>query len=126
MNYSRKRQSFLVNQGYAYKIVNKIPAMEQETGLDLSTPAEQASLLQQVLQASDKDLEEEETLDDEGNPSAKVCTRFKRYSLFANFQVNRKEASISSFSGGSNANYSQKPKKAGDAEKHPLFKLLRR
>ncbi|KAI6191482.1 General transcription and DNA repair factor IIH helicase subunit XPB [Aphelenchoides bicaudatus] len=111
MNYSRKRQSFLVNQGYAYKIVNKIPAMEQETGLDLSSPAEQAQLLHQVLQASDKDLEEEETIDDEGNSVPKV---------------NRKEASISSFSGGSSATYSQRQKKAGNAEQHPLFKLLRR
>jgi|EndMetStandDraft_6_1072998.scaffolds.fasta_scaffold1404358_1 DNA excision repair protein ERCC-3 len=83
MNYSRKRQSFLVNQGYAYKIVNKIPAMEQEVGLDLSTPSEQAMLLQQVLQASDKDLEEEETLDDEGNPSAKVCPNIP--TLMTNF-----------------------------------------
>lgn len=68
MNYSRKRQSFLVNQGYAYKIVNRIPAMDDEPNLGLSTPAEQAQLLQQVIQASDKDLEEEETKDDDGNP----------------------------------------------------------
>lgn len=75
MAYSRKRQSFLVNQGYAYKIVNKIPGMDEEPNLSLSTPAEQTQLLQQVIQASDKDLEEEELRDEDGNPqNTKVCS----------------------------------------------------
>ncbi|CAD6185872.1 unnamed protein product [Caenorhabditis auriculariae] len=30
MGYSRKRQRFLVNQGYAYKVVNRLPGMEKE------------------------------------------------------------------------------------------------
>jgi DNA excision repair protein ERCC-3 len=67
MPYSGKRQSFLVNQGYAYKIVNKLPGMDDEPNLGLSTAVEQSQLLQQVLQASDKDLEEEETKDEDGN-----------------------------------------------------------
>jgi hypothetical protein len=66
MAYSRKRQQFLVNQGYAYKVVNKIPAMEQEPNLGLASDAEQAQLLQQVIQASEKDLEDEETVEDDG------------------------------------------------------------
>jgi len=85
--------------------------MNQEPNLGLSTPMEQAQLLQQVLQASDKDLEEEETKDEDGKPR--------------DTKVNRKEASISAFSGGSTMTYTQKPKKPGDSEKHPLFKLRR-
>lgn len=74
MGYSRKRQRFLVNQGYAYKVVNKIAGMENEPNLGFASGVEQAQLLQQVLQASDKDLEEEDTKDDDGNPvGTKVC-----------------------------------------------------
>jgi len=107
MQYSRKRQSFLVNQGYAYKIVNKIPAMDNEPGLSLSTPVEQAQLLQQVLQASDKDLEEEESKADEDST------------------VSRKETNISAFSGGSSMTYTQRQKNTSGKDQHPLFKLRR-
>lgn len=31
MNYSRKRQRFLVNQGYAYKVITKLAGMEEVT-----------------------------------------------------------------------------------------------
>lgn len=65
MNYSRKRQTFLVDQGYAYKVVNRIPAMDNEPNLGLSTPVEQAQLLQQSIQATEKDLEDEDDNDDD-------------------------------------------------------------
>lgn len=29
MNYSRKRQRFLVNQGYAYKVITKLAGMDE-------------------------------------------------------------------------------------------------
>lgn len=102
------------------RIVNKIPEMDQEPDLDLSTPAEQAQLLQQVLQASDKDLEDEDVLDEEGNPVKVRLYRYLSNHLFSS-QVTRKETNISVFSGGSSASYihNQKPK-------NPLFKFLRR
>ena len=33
MSFSRKRQRFLVNQGYAYKVVTKLAGLEQDTEL---------------------------------------------------------------------------------------------
>merc|ERR1712226_1501664 len=33
MSFSRKRQRFLVNQGYAYKVVTKLAGMETDTDL---------------------------------------------------------------------------------------------
>ncbi|KAI6209221.1 General transcription and DNA repair factor IIH helicase subunit XPB [Aphelenchoides besseyi] len=111
MAYSRKRQSFLVNQGYAYKVVNRIPAMEKETNIKMSTPSEQAQLLQQVIQASDRDLEEEETKDDELGPR--------------DAKISRKEGSLNAFSGAGTTSYQIKSKK-GNGEKHPLFRHLNR
>lgn len=59
MNYSRKRQRFLVNQGYAYKVITKLAGMEEEQDMMYKTREEQGQLLQQVLSASDMDAEEE-------------------------------------------------------------------
>lgn len=48
MNYSRKRQRFLVNQGYSYKVITKLAGMEDEPNLLYKTREEQGQLLQQV------------------------------------------------------------------------------
>lgn len=48
MNYSRKRQRFLVNQGYSYKVITKLAGMEKEPGLLYKSREEQGQLLQQV------------------------------------------------------------------------------
>ena len=62
MSYSRKRQRFLVNQGYAYKVVTHLDGMDQAK-LALATRDDQTLLLQAVLMASDEDIESEK--DDE-------------------------------------------------------------
>ncbi|CAH1955970.1 unnamed protein product [Acanthoscelides obtectus] len=49
MNYSRKRQRFLVNQGYSYKVITKLAGMEEEPDLFYKTREEQGQLLQQVI-----------------------------------------------------------------------------
>lgn len=48
MHFSTKRQRFLVNQGYSFKVITKLAGMEKETDLALSSKKEQAELLHQV------------------------------------------------------------------------------
>ena len=48
MAYSTKRQRFLVNQGYAFKIVTKLPGIDTDPTLSYGTKEEQAILLQKV------------------------------------------------------------------------------
>lgn len=48
MNYSRKRQRFLVNQGYSYKVITKLAGMDEEPDLFYKNRDEQGQLLQQV------------------------------------------------------------------------------
>ncbi|GLV34549.1 haywire [Carabus blaptoides fortunei] len=67
MNYSRKRQRFLVNQGYSYKVITKLAGMEDEPDMNYKTREEQGQLLQQVLSASDMDCEDER-IPGEGGP----------------------------------------------------------
>uniref|UniRef100_A0A158P7U9 General transcription and DNA repair factor IIH helicase/translocase subunit XPB n=1 Tax=Angiostrongylus cantonensis TaxID=6313 RepID=A0A158P7U9_ANGCA len=80
MGYSRKRQRFLVNQGYAYKVVNRLPGMEKED-LKFGSKDSQLQLLQQVLAASDADAEEEDVKEEMADGSIKV-TNYLRTDWF--------------------------------------------
>merc|ERR1711892_904963 len=59
MAYSTKRQRFLVNQGYAFKIVTSLPGMDTDPTLSYGTKEEQALLLQKVMAANDSLAESE-------------------------------------------------------------------
>merc|ERR1711892_1291421 len=59
MSFSRKRQRFLVNQGYAYKVITKLAGMDADTDLMYGNRETQVPLLQMTLAANDADLEEE-------------------------------------------------------------------
>lgn len=59
MNYSRKRQRFLVNQGYSYKVITKLKGIDQEQNMFYDKKEDQTTLLQQVLMVSDVDADEE-------------------------------------------------------------------
>lgn len=108
MSYSRKRQRFLVNQGYSYKVITHLSGMDIEPDLMYNTREEQAQLLQQVLSASDLDCEDEKVPGDPGyRPSA-----FRRV------------GGLASMSGGDDAIYYEyKRKNPGNV--HPLFKKFR-
>ncbi|RDW88240.1 hypothetical protein BP6252_00272 [Coleophoma cylindrospora] len=49
MYYSSKRQAFLVDQGYAFKVITHLQGIENLPGLAFSTPAERRELLQNVM-----------------------------------------------------------------------------
>lgn len=115
MTYARKRQSFLVNQGYAYKVITKLKGIEDEE-LFYKTKDEQHQLLQQVLAANDADAEEEKI---PGDP----------YSRYSSSSVVRKQGNITSFSGADDNTYAEfksgsKSKLIGD--RHQLFKKFRK
>uniref|UniRef100_T1J8G6 General transcription and DNA repair factor IIH helicase/translocase subunit XPB n=1 Tax=Strigamia maritima TaxID=126957 RepID=T1J8G6_STRMM len=109
MSYSRKRQRFLVDQGYSYKVITKLAGMEQED-LYYSTKEEEALLLNQVLAANDTDAEEEKVIG-EGGGSNKS-------------QITRKAGTMSSLSGADDSVYMEY-KTNKSLLKHPLFKKFR-
>lgn len=109
MNYSRKRQRFLVNQGYSYKVITKLAGMEEEPDLMYTSREEQGQLLQQVLTASDTDADEERIPGEGPRP------------------IVRKTGNMTSISGADDAIYYEYKKAASSstANKHPLFKKFR-
>ncbi|XP_023171296.2 general transcription and DNA repair factor IIH helicase subunit XPB [Drosophila hydei] len=111
MSYSRKRQRFLVNQGYSYKVITHLKGMDTETDLMYGTQEEQGQLLQLVLSASDLDCEDEKVPGEPGyRPGGSSTTK--------------RMGGLSSMSGGDDAiYYEHRRKNVGSV--HPLFKKFR-
>ncbi|XP_059962620.1 general transcription and DNA repair factor IIH helicase subunit XPB [Mesoplodon densirostris] len=113
MAYSTKRQRFLVDQGYSFKVITKLANMEEEE-LAFSTKEEQQQLLQKVLAASDLDAEEEVVAGEFGSKSSQVSRRF---------------GTMSSMSGADDTvymEYHSSRSKASSKHVHPLFKRFRK
>jgi DNA excision repair protein ERCC-3 len=55
MFYSTKRQQFLVDQGYAFKIITHLEGLDEVPDLVFKTRDEQIALLSSVLLANDSD-----------------------------------------------------------------------
>lgn len=112
MSYSRKRQRFLVNQGYSYKVITHLKGMDTEKDLMYGTQEEQGQLLQLVLSASDLDCEDEKMPGEPGYRPGGPSGTTKR------------TGALSSMSGGDDAiYYEHRRKNVGSV--HPLFKKFR-
>ncbi|CAH2305146.1 TFIIH basal transcription factor complex helicase XPB subunit isoform X1 [Pelobates cultripes] len=113
MAYSTKRQRFLVDQGYSFKVITKLAGMEEED-LAFSSKEEQQQLLQKVLAASDLDAEEEIVAGEFGSKS----------------HMARRVGTMSSMSGADDTVYMEyhatRNKGSGGKHVHPLFKRFRK
>ncbi|XP_051909888.1 general transcription and DNA repair factor IIH helicase subunit XPB [Hippocampus zosterae] len=113
MAYSTKRQRFLVDQGYSFKVITQLAGMEEED-LMFSTREEQQQLLQKVLAASDMDAEEETVAGEVG----------------AKPQFSRRTGTMSSMSGADDTVYMEYQSKGKSSSLgkgiHPLFKRFRK
>ncbi|XP_026738275.1 general transcription and DNA repair factor IIH helicase subunit XPB [Trichoplusia ni] len=107
MAYSRKRQRFLVNQGYSYKVITELKGMDTEPDMFYGTREEQGMLLQQVLAASETECEEER----EGGAGGAGGAA-------------RRGGALSSLAGADDALYLEH-RRANNLQKHPLFKKFR-
>lgn len=105
MSFSRKRQRFLVNQGYAYKVVTKLTGLDEDNELHYKTHDERILLLQQVMATTDADAEEEAIV---GIPGSKPSMR-------------RHAGNMASMSGADDSLYIEAKRNL----RHPLFKKFR-
>lgn len=76
MYYSSKRQAFLVDQGYAFKVITHLEGIENLPGLAFASPAERRELLQEVMLQNESSADVERVDDDlfsgrSGGPRAK-------------------------------------------------------
>ena len=64
MYYSSKRQAFLVDQGYAFKVITHLQGIENLPGLAYASPGERRELLQEVMLQNETSADVEKIDDD--------------------------------------------------------------
>ena len=95
MLHAAKRSSFLVDQGYAFRVITRLQGLEEMPGRVYKDKLSQIDLLNTVLLASQKDeAEEEERVDVEEEEEEEVEER-----------VVRKSGSLANLSGGDSMAY---------------------
>lgn len=109
MGYSRKRQSFLINQGYAYQVVTpaQMVGME-EAQLHYNSREEKVALLEQILAASESDMYEEGLGGDRAGGGSM-----------------RRAGNMGSMSGADDQIYGERRKGSKKDHQHFLFKKYR-
>ncbi|GAA5824105.1 hypothetical protein JCM3770_003784, partial [Rhodotorula araucariae] len=138
MYYSSKRQGFLVDQGYAFKVITSLDGLEQLDNLVYPTKAEQIELLQSVLLANETDADTAAGDDGvgalaSGNGNKDPTGGFGSPAPFGRRdgapQAMRIAGSLQALSGGQSMAYSERQKSANKqlakdakSQRHNLFK----
>ena len=100
----------MINQGYSYKVINKLGNLEEEN-LFYGKKEEQQELLQTVLAANETEADDEET-------------QQQGLKASGSSQIFRTTGTLSSLSGSDEGFYMEvkKQKEANKAHHHPLFR----
>lgn len=121
MYYSTKRQAFLVDQGYAFKVITHLSGMEQLPDLAYASARERRELLQQVL-LKNEDAAGVEVGDDEDTNFMPKSGRPKAEASSAS----RSAGSLAGLAGGEDMAYIEysKNKNKELREHHPLIQKM--
>ncbi|KAL3478393.1 P-loop containing nucleoside triphosphate hydrolase protein [Aspergillus californicus] len=124
MFYSSKRQAFLVDQGYAFKVITHLQGIENLNSLAYATPSERRELLQEVMLQNETSAEVEHVNDD------LFSDRSGGNRARAKGGVKRSAATLSGLAGGEDMAYVEynrsKNKQLKEKERHPLFRKMER
>ncbi|KAL4903428.1 hypothetical protein BDW74DRAFT_156378 [Aspergillus multicolor] len=124
MFYSSKRQAFLVDQGYAFKVITHLQGIENLEGLAYATPSERRELLQEVMLQNESSADVENVTDD------LFSERSGGNRARAKGGVKRSAATLSGLAGGEDMAYIEynksRNKQLREKQHHPLFRKLER
>ncbi|KAI9597860.1 P-loop containing nucleoside triphosphate hydrolase protein [Syncephalis fuscata] len=114
MYYSTKRQQFLIDQGYAFKVITHLEGMEQMNDLVYRDRASRLDYLHTVLMASDRDA----VVEEEGGDTEDVLS---------GTAARRTTGSTSALSGGDSMAYAEYERSRPRSDiQHPLFKKYKK
>jgi DNA excision repair protein ERCC-3 len=104
MFYSGKRQQFLVDQGYAFRVITEIDKFGSGDGLSFSTKKEQLDLLGTVLAANEAEVGRADEAEDQ---EAARSGGGEGDGIGGGSAVSRKRSSMSEYSGAGSMVYSE-------------------
>lgn len=114
MFYSTKRQQFLIDQGYAFKVITHLDGLDTLPELVYKTRNEQIELLSSVLLANDSDAElGNDVRGDEGDLPGTVTSKDFGFPGKGGVpQARRTTGSLNALSGGQHMSYVEQNKSA--------------
>ena len=135
MYYSTKRQAFLVDQGYSFKVITELKGMKDLSNLAYSSPHDQRELLQNVLlqnaDAANMDVYaddyEDGTRSGGSTPAAGSRASTPRPGGGSGSKAKRTSGNLASLAGGEGMAYQETNKNVNKTlkkEHHSLFKQL--
>lgn len=127
MYFSSKRQAFLVDQGYAFKVITQLANIEKTPGLAFATASERRELLQKVLVENETMHDDEDPTDDLFHSG--TMGRKKKKGV-----ARRTAGALSELSGGQDMAYIEQNKRVnqglkkskGKKESNSFFKKINR
>ncbi|KAK5119869.1 hypothetical protein LTR85_007195 [Meristemomyces frigidus] len=128
MYYSSKRQAFLVDQGYAFKVITHLNGIDRMPDLRFSTQEERMTLLTDVLLQSETAGEQENIVDDLFSDRS----TFRKSGGKKGSGVKRQAGTLSSLAGGEDMAYleyargSRSNKELANQPKNAFFKKQER
>lgn len=128
MYYSSKRQAFLVDQGYAFKVITHLQGIENLPELAYASPAERRELLQEVMLQNETSADVEK-VDDDLFSARSGGIRGKVGSTAAKKGAKRTAGMLSDLSGGQDMayiEYNKSKNKELKGKHNPLFKKMAR
>ena len=129
MYYSSKRQAFLVDQGYAFKVITHLQGIETLPYLAYSSPAERRELLQEVMLQNETAAEAETIDDDPWSRLSGGNENRKKAAEVAKKGAKRTAGMLSDLSGGQDMayiEYNKSRNKELKGKHNPLFKKMAR
>ncbi|KAK1751804.1 P-loop containing nucleoside triphosphate hydrolase protein [Echria macrotheca] len=131
MYYSSKRQAFLVDQGYAFRVITHLRNLEGTPNLAFGTAKERRELLQKILVENEKAVQEDATDDLFDKPSKR--SKKKGGAGVIGNGVRRTAGTLGELSGGQDMAYIEQNKAANKTLKkkaketqNPFFKKITR
>ena len=125
--YATKRQRFLVDQGYAFKVITHLQGMKDLPNLAFPTRREQAELLKAVAVDSATQAADAEQIDDDIWGDGKISKRPGGSSKSKKSIFKRSGGTLADFSGGSHMVYVEQNKsKKPVASKSNVIKKIQR
>jgi len=131
MYYSTKRQAFLVDQGYSFKVITELKGMKDLANLAYSSPHEQRELLQNVLLQNESSADMDRYGDDGDDAKSGASTPAGSRAATprpGGSKAKRMSGNLASLAGGEGMAYQETNKNVNKMlkknEHHSLFKQL--
>ncbi|WOO78810.1 General transcription and DNA repair factor IIH helicase subunit XPB [Vanrija pseudolonga] len=112
MYYSSKRQGFLIDQGYAFKVITELHGIDKMDGLVFPTKAQQISLLEEVLNTGADSWETSDHYMRLNNGKHQKVASRGAQNVKTAAPVQRFTAPLEHLSGGQNLSYREQNKSA--------------